>query len=330
MPLVQDRPVNHSDVGRTPHDAGDGLAELCTSAPLLDTFSEGGAISCSGAHYLPVVVVLGGISANRFVCPGRGGGWWAGMVGEDCAVDPNRHCVIGYDFASDPSGLRAPSSHQQAQLLHRALQLHGIQRVDAIVGASYGGMVALAFADLYPEAVGRLAILSAAAAPHPASTAQRELQRRIVQLGIANGCADEALAIARGMAMTTYRTRDEFAERFKGGIAGDHCLECSDVGRYLHKRGEAFLDVMSPQRFLSLSASIDRHRVEPHAIHTPMLLIGADSDQLVPPEQLIALAEGSSGPTDLHILPCREGHDMFLTRAAELSPIVRASLEPRI
>src|SRR3546814_3990257 len=84
---------------------------------------------------------------------------------------------------------------------------------------------------------------------------------------------------------------------------------------------------MSPGRFLSLSASIDRHRIDPAAITTPALLIGAESDQLVPPSQMEALAAALAGPAALRILPSLYGHDMFLKDAARMADIVRPFLE---
>jgi homoserine O-acetyltransferase len=79
---------------------------------------------------------------------------------------------------------------------------------------------------------------------------------------------------------------------------------------------------MSPERFLSLSASIDRHDVDATRIAHPALLIGANSDQLVPPDDMRKLASELAGPTELHLLDCLEGHDMFLTNAAHLSNLV--------
>lgn len=265
----------------------------------------------------PAVVVLGGISGNRFPCrrADGGAGWWPGLTGAGRAVDPARHLIVGLDFAADAAGKAAPTTHEQAQVLCAALDALGLGRGDAVIGASYGGMVALALAQHYPERVGRVVAISAGAEPHAAATASRELQRRVVALGMAGGNAEEALAIARGMAMLTYRTPDEFAERFDGGIAEACPLTPSGPGTYLRCRGDAFRTVMSPQRFLSLSASIDRHRVDPAAIACPVLLIGAESDQLVPPDQLRALAARLPACGGLHLLPCLYGHDMFLKEA---------------
>ena len=291
----------------------------------LHRFGRSTRATVTGPTDGPAIVVLGGISANRLVC--GPGGWWPGMVGEEGAVDPRRHRIIGLDFIADESGEVAPACRDQAAVLCQALDLVGVAQAHAIVGASYGGMVALSFGQHFPERLKRIVAISAAGSAHPAATALRELQRRVVALGMAQGAAAEALSIARGMAMLSYRTQEEFEERFAGGLQGEEALGPTEPGKYLRARGEAFQTVMSPGRFLSLSASIDRHRIDPAAIGLPCLLIGAQSDQLVPPSQLEALAAALAGPTALRILPSLYGHDMFLKNAAQVAELVQPFLD---
>ena len=287
--------------------------------------------SAFGNPQNPPVVVLGGISANCFpaVQPDGAPGWWAGLTGEDQAINPRKFYIIGLDFAADDSGISAPSTVDQSRVLAAALDTIGVERPVSIVGASYGGMVGLALAAAEPQRVDKVVAISAGAEPHPASTAARELQRRVVSLGLLAGRGDEALAIARGMAMLTYRTPAEFQVRFDGGIAEDAPLCCSAPGAYLRARGQAFRSVMSPGRFLSLSASIDRHNVRPQDVSAPCLLIGANSDQLVFPDQLRRLADGLARPAELHLLDSLFGHDMFLKEAERIGRIVEPFLSGR-
>jgi len=277
-----------------------------------------------GNPHGPLIVALGGISANRFVADSPG--WWPGVVGSGCAIDPERHLILGMDFAADEQGLSAPSTRDQAEVLCAALDACGRGKADAVVGASYGGMTALALAEHWPERIDRLVVLSAPASPHPAATAGRELQRRAAALGIAAGRPEEGLSIARGLAMMTYRTFEEFGRRFGGGIADEDPLCPSDAGTYLRARGDAYGAVMSAGRFLSLSASIDRHCVAPDRIGIPALVIGAASDRLVPAEQVEALASALPDAR-LHILDSLYGHDMFLKDAAAVAPIIADFLE---
>lgn len=310
--------------------AGPAVFDVAVPADLRQ-FGDKVRASASGDPGNMPVVVFGGISANCFPAlqPDGSPGWWSGLAGEGRAIDPEQSYVIGLDFAADETGVAAPSTLDQARILTAALDAIGVTQRVTIVGASYGAMVGLALAAAEPERVDRLVVISAGAQPHPASTAARELQRRVVSLGLLAGRGDEALAIARGMAMLTYRTPQEFQVRFDGGIAEDAPLSCSAPGAYLQARGDAFRSVMSPGRFLSLSASIDRHRVHPQDVSAPCLLIGAKSDQLVFPDQLERLFEQLAGPSELHLLDSLFGHDMFLKEAERVGKIVAPFLASR-
>lgn len=323
MMLTDPVPASRSDTAA--ERPAPGLREIELALPsALARFSTRARAAVTGPEAAPVLVLMGGISSDRHPCLRADGapGWWAGLSGLGTAADPARYRVLGIDWIADASGGCAPSPADQASIVAAALDQLGVPRAHAVIGASYGGMVALAFSQAHPDRIERIVVLCADAAPHPTATATRELQRRVVRLGLDLGKGDEALAIARGMAMLTYRCPTEFGARFSGGIAGDDPLAGSEPGAYLRARGEAFRSVMSPGRFLSLSASIDRHRVDPGRIATPALLIGAQSDQLVLPSQMEVLASGLAGPAELHLLPSRFGHDMFLKDADRVSALV--------
>ena len=295
----------------------------------LTRFGRTTRASLRGPKHAPLIVVLGGISAHCFPCtqPDGSAGWWKGLAEESRVLDTDEHQVLGIDFIADPTGQTAPSPVDQAAVVCAALDQVGVARAKAIIGASYGGMISLSLGQYFPQRTESLVVVSADAQPHPSATALRELQRRIVALGLANGNPDEALSIARGLAMLGYRTPAEFAARFAGGIRDEDVLSGSEPGAYLRSRGDAFVSTMSPQRFLSLSASIDRHHVDPSRITSPTLAIGAETDQLVPPEQMRSLAERLAGPVDLRFLPSLYGHDMFLKDTAPISGLIARFLK---
>ena len=286
-----------------------------------------------GADNAPVVVVLGGISASRHVVSSAGhAGWWADVAGDGRAIDTSRFRVLGLEFLDggrDDTGRprRLVTTHDQALWLMQALRAAGVDRVHAIVGASYGGMVALAFAERFSARVGRLAILSAAHESTPMTTALRTLQRRVVELGLDTGRVAEAMAIARGLAMTTYRSATEFADRF---VVAPLSLSTNDarfeVADYLRDRGERFAATVPPERFLALSLSADLHRVDPRRIVVPTTVVAADGDSVVPPDQTEALVARLGGPSILVHLPTRVGHDAFLVETDRVSSILSAAL----
>ena len=115
-----------------------------------------------GAADAPTVIVQGGISADRDVTATDGGtpGWWQSLVDAGAAIDLDRYRVLAIDWLAPAElGVEAVSSEDQADALAALLDALGIHRVHAFVGASYGAMVALAFAARHPRAVERLVVL---------------------------------------------------------------------------------------------------------------------------------------------------------------------------
>ena len=276
----------------------------------------------------PVIVVMGGISATRFVADAKdttarnnGRGWWSRLVHKGGAIDLSRFHVIGIDFAPN-LGSDCPdaiTTADQAERLKALLDSQGINRADAIIGSSYGGMTALAFAQNYPEAVGQLCVIGAAHRPYPIGVGWRGIQRRIVRLGIEAGKPETGLKLARELAMTTYRTPQEFADRFALAETGSNPARF-DICDYLGSRGDAFAADMDAKRFQALSESIDLHRVEPEAITTPTLLMTAISDQLAPLPDMRELRDRLSGPSQLFTFTSLYGHDAFLKEYDAMAP----------
>jgi homoserine O-acetyltransferase len=285
----------------------------------------------TGPAGAPVVVVLGGISAGRDVCA-----WWPAVVGEGRPVDTREFRVLGADFLdggerADGRPERAVTTQDQADRIAAALDALGIERVHAFIGASYGGMVALAFAERHAHRADQLVVVSAPAEPHPMSTALRSLQRRIVELGIETGRARDALAIARGLAMTTYRSAEEFGTRFapSGTRLPAGCEELS-VERYLRHHGEKFAAWMTPARFLALSLSVDLHRVNPARCTTPALFVAARGDTIVPLEQMQSLHDHWAGPSRMAETHTHSGHDAFLAEPQHVGALIHESLTGKV
>ena len=148
------------------------LARACSRFPGELALHHGGKLSSSriawrmtGPASAPVVCALGGISANRRVCsleePSQG--WWSEIVGAGRALDceslahselrlPRRQRRFNWT-AGGAANFPSISSYDQAEALLRLLNHLGVKSLRAIVGGSYGGMVALAFGERYPDRV---------------------------------------------------------------------------------------------------------------------------------------------------------------------------------
>jgi homoserine O-acetyltransferase len=277
-----------------------------------------------GPDKAPLIIVLGGISATRHVAddPLKKRGWWSRLVRSGGAVDLNKVRVLGLDFAPNTGGEQCPdtiTTTDQAKRLKALIDAHDLGPVTALIGSSYGGMCGLAFARDYPDAVHHLCIIGAAHKPYPIGVGWRGIQRRIVRLGLDAGRPDQGLKLARELAMTTYRTPEEFADRFALTETGSDPASF-DICDYLGSRGDAFAASMDAARFLALSESIDLHRIEPEAITTPALLMTAISDQLAPLPDMRELRDRLSGPSELYTFTSLYGHDAFLKEYDAMEP----------
>ncbi len=284
-----------------------------------------------GAARAPVVLVQGGISAHRSVCARHADavpGWWQPLVGIGKGIDLRHFQVLSIDWLdAEACGAQSISTEDQADALAGLLEALLIDKVHTFVGASYGAMVGLALASRHPQRLDRLVLIAGAHRPHPLASAQRAIQRDIVRLGLASGQVDQAMSLARQLAMTTYRGASEMAQRFQGEAEQvDGCWR-RPVEAWLQRHGEHFAQIFSAQRFLALSESIDLHSIEPETIRIPTRLIGFSSDRLVPLADLFELQQRLGVTASIDVLDSPYGHDAFLKEYERLTPILRDALD---
>lgn len=285
----------------------------------------------------PVIAALGGISAGRAVVDTKQEkGWWSDIIGPGRALDSSNYRILGIDFLGGSGGSTGPragqsdfpsiASQDQAEILRRVLEHLKLVRLEAIVGASYGGMVALAFAERWPDLVTRIIVISAAHRPHPMATAWRSVQRAVVRYAAQNEQGAEGLRLARALAMATYRSPVEFEQRFAGPAQRVDGRFQFPVESYLLARGNAYAATYIPEAFVCLSESIDLHQVDPAKIHVPTWLVAVVEDQLVPLSDMRMLGQSMSGPVQLAELSSLYGHDAFLKETQALREVFTRAL----
>jgi homoserine O-acetyltransferase len=308
----------------------------------------------AGAVHLPLVLAIGGISGHRRVFDEQqpAAGWWHEVVGPGRALDTTRLRVLGIDYLGgsgassgpppgsafgqesrqgegdqsaaamgSPAGEPPPSiaSVDQAAAIVQLLDHLGVAQLRAVVGASYGAMVALALGERWPARVARLVAISGADRAHPMATAWRTVQRRSVRFAQQQGAPAEGLELARALAMATYRSPEEFVARFAAEPRRVNGRFVFPVEEYLFARGRAYAAQYRPESFLCLSESIDLHRVDAARITVPTTVVGVREDQLVPIEDMRALA-ARLPEARLHEISSPNGHDAFLKEPGQLRP----------
>jgi homoserine O-acetyltransferase len=337
--MSNDKQLSRSESAAAPAGAAPLVREGVLAVPGEFKLHFGGKLESvsiawrlAGPANAPVVVALGGISATRrvWLADEPRGGWWHEVVGPGLALDTQKFRILSFDYLGasadstgprDGAGFPSVSAYDQAELLLRLTNHLGISTLRAIAGASYGGMVALAFGERYPDRVARLIVISAADRAHPMASAWRVVQRRIVKFAIESGNAAKGLELARALAMATYRSAEEFAARFGGAPRRQDGEGFTlPVEEYLFARGADYAKSYRPESFVCLSESIDLHRVDTARIFAPVTAIAVREDQLVPLADMRAMV-ARLPDAELHEISSVYGHDAFLKENRQLAPI---------
>ena len=283
-----------------------------------------------GAAGLPVVLVAGGISAHRHVARSEAfpeTGWANALAGEGRALDPRQRRILAFDYIGADGQLDLPiDTSDQADAIAQLLDALRIEALEAFVGYSYGALVGLQLAARHPSRLRRLVAVSGAHRAHPYAAAWRALQRRAVALGQLQ-CADaQGLSLARQLAMLSYRTPEEFGERFDAApeiINGRVRCAAED---YLDAAGAQYVARTPVTAYLRLSESIDLHRMDPAGVGVPTTVVAVEGDRLVPLADSVALVEGLGTRGQLRVLRSPYGHDAFLKEADRIDAILASAL----
>lgn len=300
-------------------------------------------------------------------------GWWESMIGEGKPIDTRRFFVVCVNSIGSPFGSSSPASIDPrtgkpfgihfpeisvediaagGDAVMRAL---GVESVAAVVGSSLGGMTALAYAVQYPHKVRNLVSISGAASASPFAIALRSLQREMVRSDASwRGGNYEpgrgprvGLRLARKLGTITYRSAEEWVERFgrrrvpdTAGIAGDFRPQF-EVEAYLEHQAHRFADIYDANCYLYVSRAMDQFDLAEHgngslaaafAKFQPKrsLIIGVKSDMLFTIDQQQQIADhlkAAGRSVEFHAFDSPQGHDAFLVDLARFEPAIRNFLK---
>ncbi len=316
------------------------------------------------------VAIFPALSAS---CHARSGpdnpepGWWEAMVGPGLWIDTNKYRVVcasilGSPFGSTCALSRNPKTGRhygpefpqitpadQAQC-HAWLFDHlGIDRVRAVIGSSLGGMQVLQFAALYPDRVDRIVSISATGKTTPGTVALRRVGRLAILLDpdYKDGWYEpgsgpfRGLSIARELGTITYRSRDEFNQRFDWNPDRPRSYEdlAFEVEQYLAHQANRFAHRYDANCYLMLSRCMDMMDLgsgQPNyadgalRIKARALILGVDRDMLIPvteQQHISHLLESHGRKVRFEVLSSVYGHDAFLKEYDWFGPRIRMTLD---
>lgn len=293
-------------------------------------------------------------------------GWWEPMIGEDKPVDTSKYFVICINSLGSCFGSTGPASidpatgenyrlafpvltiEDIARAGHAVIESMGITKLHTVMGASMGGMTAVAHSVLFPEAAESLVSISSSARPVTYSIALRSLQREMIRSdadwngGDYDGAGPTmGMRLARKLGMLTYRGSAELAQRFglervaEARQTNDPFGIDFEVESYLESHAKKFVGAFDANCYLYLSRAMDLFDIADHGgtLENGLarvgakraLVIGVETDTLFPIAQQRELAEGlDDGERDVEFkaLPSVQGHDAFLVDMDRFRPLL--------
>ncbi len=348
--------------GSAPPPAGAGADRLPLGTGRLETtdlgafaLEAGSTLSVTLAYRhdgpgpdAPQVMVIHALTGSADAA----GDWWAPLIGPGRSLDTDRVGVLcanllGGRYGStgptttDPAtgepfgaAFPQPSARDEARTLWALGDRLGIQRFALVAGGSLGGMIAYEVALERPDRVDHLLPVAAPAATGALAIAWNHIQLQVVdRLGL------DGLAIARQLAMTTYRSEVDFAARFGRAVQADGRFA---VNSYLDHQGDKLVDRFDPETYRVLARIMDGHDIgrgrggiveafrRLAASDVGLTGLGIEGDLLYGPAQVrTAVDEAAAAGVDATYreLMSIKGHDAFLTEWDQLDGIVRTALD---
>ncbi len=306
----------------------------------------------------------GELNANRdnviLVCHALTGNtaadeWFKGVFGENKALDPREHFIICPNVLGSCYGTSGPTSHNPntgkpyrtdfpevtirdiVRLQQQLFDELGINKIELVIGGSMGGMQALEWCimDERPQS----AVLIGMGEKHrPWAIGISYTQRQAIynDPNWDDGFYSEdqppknGLALARMIAMNSYRHPSDFDEKFGRRLQDDQSQY--EVESYLNYQGQKLVERFDAVTYVRLTQAMDSHdirRSRPRIEQTlagltiPVAVVGIDSDMLYPAKECRELATLLPNSRYKEI-SSPHGHDAFLIEFDQLNPIIKS------
>lgn len=274
--------------------------------------------------------------------------WWTETIGAGKALNTDENAFICINFlgsrygstgarnSAEKSGKIAKTEFPlvtvgdivRAQKL--VLDSLGIEKLNAVIGGSVGGMCALQFAAEFPEVAEKCAAIGACELS-AMGLALNHLQREALK-------HEKDVGLARQIAILSYKSPELFNARFsrKPNRNGENPRETFanrfDIAGYLDYQSEIFKNRFDAETFKIISKAMDLFELsdeEIKRVEAKISLVGISSDWLFPAADVAKLAErfseiGADAEFIEFVSP--DGHDAFLSDTRQMNEILERIL----
>lgn len=341
-------------------------------APVTVAYETYGELNAEGTNAILVCHALtGSAHAAGFSSDDpKSIGWWDSFIGEGKPLDTSRYFIICSNFfgscygttgsisinpnTQKPYGLLFPQMTVRDMVrVQKALIVYlGVKKLKTVIGGSLGGMQVLEWALMFPDFVETIIPIATSAQHSAWSVGLNDLARQAIMNDsdwrngdyYDYGQPEKGLSLARQIAMISYRSEQEFEQRFgrerqkNNGSPLTYRFDVNNlfqVESYLRYQGKKLVNRFDANTYLYITRAMDLHDVTIDrgnlddvlgSITVPTLNIGIDSDVLYPIREQKEIARHIPNAIYKEI-SSPYGHDAFLIEFEQMSNIVKEFLK---
>lgn len=281
-------------------------------------------------------------------------GWWDSLIGEDKLFDTNKYFIVCSTLLGSCYGTYSEDCMESrdgftSKLFKYDLTVRDLVRVQkgltdllnvkhihAVVGGSLGGMQVLEWGILFGDMISYLFPIATTARHSDWAIAFGEVERNAItndpdwNAGWYNQQPRAGLALARKIAMISYRTGISFNQKFSRKKLGGVRSDSFNVENYLSYQGEKLVDRFDANAYINLTRIMDRHDVAADRgtieevlgkVKCKVVSIGISSDLLYPTEDQKLLAK-LIPQAEYKEIESAQGHDAFLIEFDQIIEIL--------
>lgn len=286
--------------------------------------------------------------AGKYSHSDRKAGWWDGLVGYGKGIDLDHYFVVCVNLPGSCAGTTAPSwidpstgspwgsrypwptIEDMVESQRIVLDHLGIEKLIAVAGGSLGGMQALMWGILYPERLGSIVAMAAAAAVPVQGVAWHIIGRKLIEADRHFNGGDyydhhaplRGLQLARMIGHMTYLSNEALEKKF--GRRRRHPTPQFEIDSYLEYQGQKFSTIFDANSYIRIQAAMDEMDLsEQHGsierafarFKSKALLISFDTDWLFPTQEVIKVFDGmrmAGADAEIREISTVNGHDAFL------------------
>ncbi|MCI0706676.1 MAG: homoserine O-acetyltransferase [Ignavibacteriae bacterium] len=336
-------------------ESGATLTHVSVAYETFGTLNDEGTNAILICHALTANAHAAGYNSPEDKSPG----WWDGLIGPGRAFDTDKYFVVCPNILGSCYGTTGPASinpqtgrpyrmsfptitvRDIVRVQKRLLDVLGVNRLATVSGSSLGGMQVLEWPLLYPDFCETIIPISTAAKQSAWCLALNAAARAAITSdpdwnnGNYTQQPAHGMALARMIGMISYRSPQEFTERFgreqKHPEAGYFDpANIFQIESYLRHHGEKLAERFDANTYLVLARAMDLHDVAYGrdtllrtlgSIRARTLSIGISTDQRYHSAEQKEIARLISGARYAEI-DSIHGHDAFLIEFEKIGRVI--------